>query len=64
MNKLSKNTELRQSCITAVMRGFYFRKTKLIISSICVLVLVYVNLRLPFRVKIIYYGSTFLEEMY
>ena len=64
MTKISKNTELQQSCITAVVRSFYFRNTKLIISSICVLVLFYVNLRLPFRVKRIDYGYTFIEAMY
>ena len=64
MTDTPKNAELQQSCITAVMRSFYFRNTKFIISVICVLGLVYVNLRLPFRVKRIDYGSTFLEVMY
>jgi hypothetical protein len=64
MTDISNNAELQQSCITAVMRSFYFRNTKLIISSICVLGLFYVNLRLPFRVKRIDYGYTFIEVMY
>ena len=64
MTDILKNAESQQSCITAVMRSFYFRNIKFIISTICFLGLVYVNLRLPFRVKRIYYGSTFLEAMY
>jgi hypothetical protein len=64
MTEISKNAEVPQCNKTAVMRSFYFRNTKFIISTICVLGLVYVNLRLPFRVKRIDYGSTFLEAMY
>ena len=64
MTKVSKNAELQQSCITAVMRSFYFRNTKFILSTICVLGLIYVNLGLPFRIKRIDYGTTFLEVMY
>ena len=64
MTDISKNAELQQSCIAAVMRSFYFRNTNFILSIICLLGLVYVNLRLPFRVKRIDYGSTFLEAMY
>jgi hypothetical protein len=63
MTDISKNAELQQSCIT-VMRSFYFRNTKFTLLLICVLGLFYVNLRLPFRVKRIDYGSTFLEAMY
>ena len=64
MTDISKNAELQQSCITAVMRSFYFRNTKFILYTICVLGLIYVNLGFPFRVKRINYGSTFLEAMY
>lgn len=64
MTDISKNTELQQSYITSVISSFYLRNTKFILSSICFLGLVYINLRLPFRVKRIDYGTTFLEAMY
>ena len=62
--KKEQLTENKAFCQTAVMRSFYLRNTNFIISSICILGLFYVNLGLPFRVKRIDYGSTFLEAMY
>ena len=64
MTDIFKNTQVPKCIQTDVIRSFYFKNNNIFILIICVLGLVYVNLALPFRVKRIDYGDTFLEAMY
>lgn len=61
MQEENKNTTDQQFHKTAVMRSFCIKNYNLLVSITYFIMLIYVNNNMPFRVRRVNFGETYLE---